>query len=151
MGSSASFIAVEIINSGKKVTFDCVDTWKGSSEHQNVEEVKNDTLYETFLSNIESVKHVINPIRMDSVLAAKLYKDNSLDFVFIDASHEYQAVKNDIEAWYPKVKDGGVLAGHDYKCWYGVTRAVDEFVKDNNYLLEIQDEYYCWSFTKKDK
>ena len=68
MGSSAAFIGVEIINSGKNVKFDCVDTWKGSSEHQHVEEVKNGTLYEKFLSNIEPVKHVINPIRMDSCL-----------------------------------------------------------------------------------
>ena len=113
MGSSVAFVAVEIINSGKKVKFDCVDTWKGSSEHQHVEEVKTDTLYEKFLSNIEPVRHVVNPIRMDSVLAAGLYQDNSLDFVFIDACHDYEAVKKDIEAWYPKVKGGGIISGHD--------------------------------------
>ena len=50
---------------------------------------------------------------MTSVEASKLYENESLDFVFIDACHEYSCVKEDIIAWYPKIKKGGVLAGHD--------------------------------------
>jgi predicted O-methyltransferase YrrM len=65
---------------------------------------------------------------LDSVEASKLYADESLDFVFIDADHSYEAVKRDIAAWLPKVKSGGIIAGHDYCVWpgFGVIEAVTE-------------------------
>ncbi len=63
--------------------------------------------------------------RMSTLEAAKGVRDNSVDFVFIDADHSYEACKADIEAWYPKVRSGGMLTGHDYH-WPTVTRAVDE-------------------------
>lgn len=50
----------------------------------------------------------------DSVSAAAKFPDENFDFVYIDAQHEYDSVKRDIEAWYPKVKKGGMLAGHDF-------------------------------------
>ena len=88
----------------------------------------------------------------DSVAAAEQIKDGSLDFVYIDADHSYGSCKRDLEAWYPKVKPGGVLSGHDYwngyrnqqtksrrdvpnptpqdlqKMNFGVKAAVDEFI-----------------------
>lgn len=120
-GCSAAFLAVEIINSGKKIKLDCVDTWLGSPENINLdsphyepllEEV--DGLYKHYLSNIEPVKHIINSIRLPSLDALKLYDDNSLDCVFIDAAHDYDSVQKDIQGWLPKIRSGGVLAGHDW-------------------------------------
>jgi predicted O-methyltransferase YrrM len=134
-GRSASFMAVEINNSEKNIKLDCIDTWKGSDDeeyHQNDTLVKTDTLYESFLKNIEPVKHVINPIRMTSVEGSKLYQDNSLDFVFIDACHTYECVKEDIEHWLPKVKIGGILAGHDFH-YPTVSKAVLEKFPDVKY------------------
>lgn len=61
-----------------------------------------------------------------SVEAAKVIPDQSLDFVFIDALHTYEAVRDDLLAWYSKVRGNGLVAGHDYR-WKGVTKAVDEF------------------------
>ena len=61
-----------------------------------------------------------------SVEMAKQIPDESLDFVFIDANHEYEFVKDDIKAWYPKVRRQGLFCGHDYR-WEGVNRAVNEF------------------------
>lgn len=66
---------------------------------------------------------------MDSVEAAKGFKDKCLDFCYIDADHSYDSVKADIRAWKPKVKDGGYLCGHDYDSHLpncDVTRAVHE-------------------------
>jgi glycosyltransferase involved in cell wall biosynthesis len=137
-------MAVEIINSNKDIKFDCVDTWKGSIEHTAYDVITEEKLYDVFLSNIEPVKQVVNPIRMTSVEASKLYEDNSLDFVFIDASHEYEDVKADILAWLPKVKIGGILAGHDYDTFEGVNRAVDEIFNIND--LEISE--YCYIYKK---
>jgi SAM-dependent methyltransferase len=144
-GRSASFMAVEIINSNKNIKFDCVDTWEGSIEHKTYDVITEEKLYDIFLSNIEPVKHIVNPVRMTSIEASKLYDDNSLDFVFIDASHEYEDVKQDILAWLPKVKIGGILAGHDYDTFEGVNRAVNEIFNIND--LELSD--YCYIYKKQ--
>ena len=113
LGRSAVFMAVEIINSGKNIKFDCVDHWEGSEEHNDNDEVKIERLYEDFLENIKPVKGIINPIRANSIEASKLYKLNSLDFVFIDASHDTDSVKADLTYWMPRVKENGVIAGDD--------------------------------------
>lgn len=148
LGKSALFMAVEIINSNKNIKFDCVDTWEGSEEHQTFSIVKEKQLYNQFLKNIEPVKAVINPIKLTSLEAANTYLDNSLDFVFIDASHDYEHVKSDIYAWYPKVKVDGVLSGHDLDYWPGVKMAVFEFLNKNKYTLSINSEN-CWGIIKK--
>ena len=113
LGRSAVFMAVEIINSGKNIKFDCVDHWQGSEEHNDNDEVNLETLYEDFLENIKPVKGIINPIRANSRNASKLYIPNSLDFIFIDASHDTNSVKADLECWMPCLKVDGVIAGDD--------------------------------------
>ena len=126
-GRSAAFMAVEIINSGKDIDFDCVDHWLGSigAKMRNDPDVISGELYNIFLKNIAPVADRIKVIRGLSAEAAKLYKDDSLDFVFIDAGHDYPDVHADLEAWWPKVKSGGWFAGDDYY-GQGVKRAVDE-------------------------
>ena len=121
-GMSASYMAVEIINSNKKIKFDCVDTWLGSEEHLNPESSffnnklleDGDWLYNLFLENVKPVKNYINIKRGISWEVAKQYEDKSLDFIFIDAAHDYESVLKDLENWYPKLKSSGFIAGHDY-------------------------------------
>src|SRR5512139_6522 len=57
--------------------------------------------------------------------AAEQFPDKMFDFVFIDADHSLEAVERDIAAWRPKIKDGGLLCGHDYGTDWGVAVAVD--------------------------
>jgi hypothetical protein len=130
---------VEVINSGKSIKIDAVDTWTGSTDIiKNIYEIdpqmisNNGNILELFKSNLKSVIDYVTPIQLNSTEAAKLYEDKSLDFVFLDAGHDYSHVKEDILAWLPKIKDGGIIGGHDYKhpCLPGVTEAVDEFFKD---------------------
>ena len=145
-GRSASYMSVEILNSKKRIQFDCVDTWLGSVEHTDpnslffVEELINDKdwLYYQFLNNTRPVCDIINTVRSSSLDSVNLYENRSLDFVFIDASHEYDDVKKDILAWYPKIKKGGIIAGHDFTTFEGVRQAVDELIinKGMNYVLK---------------
>jgi hypothetical protein len=96
------------------------------------------TLYDEFIKNIEPVKHIVTPVKMPSVEAAKLYEDKSLFFVFIDGSHLYEAVKEDILAWLPKVKSGGFIGGHDIdqtEEFNGVRKAVDELIGEKNIII----------------
>jgi SAM-dependent methyltransferase len=55
----------------------------------------------------------VEVIKSDSAAAASLYPDETFDFVFIDGDHRYLKVLKDIDAWWPKVKQGGILSGHD--------------------------------------
>uniref|UniRef100_A0A6H1ZVW4 Putative methyltransferase n=1 Tax=viral metagenome TaxID=1070528 RepID=A0A6H1ZVW4_9ZZZZ len=66
-------------------------------------------------------------IEEKSDIAIKYIPDN-LDFVYIDGDHSYETTKKDIELYYPKVRSGGLVAGHDYKPQeIGVVKAVGEF------------------------
>jgi len=80
--------------------------------------------------------------RLPSLEAAKLFQPESLDLVFIDSNHSYQAVKDDVAAWSPVVRPGGILAGHDYSRHYpGVVRAVDELVEGD--VRFMPDTVWC--------
>lgn len=138
-GKSSAFMAVEIYNSNKNIDFYCIDTWEGSSEHSSEE--KGDNLFQTFITNVQPISHIIKPIRMKSLEAVNFFADNSIDFCFIDAAHDYQNVINDIRAWYPKIKENGIIAGHDFsKFWPGVVQAVEEFFPNKNF----ETEYDWW-------
>ena len=117
-------MATNIHNSGKKIKFDCVDTWKGSWEHNLSDEeidkhmkteslrwimknLKKKNLFKQFTKNIEPVKHIINPVKMESVQAARLYKDKSIDFIMIDGAHDGDNMYQDLKAWMPKLKKKG--------------------------------------------
>jgi len=156
LGKSTIYMAVEIANSGKLIKFDCVDTWLGSTgadvgvfnvyfqAHAN----DQDAAYKEFLGFIEPVKDYITPIRMDSISASKLYADESLDFVFIDADHEYENALADIKAWYPKVKIGGMIGGDDFgNATAGISRAVTELIQN----FHLNNIGFCWIATKRDK
>jgi hypothetical protein len=141
-GASTAYMVDCMKRENKRFKFDVVDVWdetgvpelKVPGDKMLTEvigpdycETRKDSLYFRFLKYMmdADVLHYMTPIRMTSVGASKLYTDNSLDFVFIDAFHTYDAVKEDIGVWMPKVRIGGVLAGHDYD-WPEVRRAVDE-------------------------
>lgn len=148
LGKSASYMAVEIANSNKIIDFYCVDTWKGSEEHIKNELIIKDELYDSFLRNTEKVKDYIIPIRLSSKEASKTFEDNSLDFIFIDAGHSYEDVYEDLRCWFPKLKDGGFFAGHDYSpAWPGVIKAVQEWALENNFLISLVEES-CWLMKK---
>jgi len=145
-GRSISFFVVEVINSGKHIDCFSVDTWKGSAEHQQETNVMNDTLYDLFLSNTKPIQDHFTPIRKPSVEASKDFEDESIEIVFIDADHEYEPVKADIAAWLPKVRKGGLIAGHDYLL-PSTKKAVDEAFGNSVIFRNAMEN--CWIVQKK--
>jgi predicted O-methyltransferase YrrM len=65
------------------------------------------------------------------------FQDKSIDFVYIDGNHSYDSVKNDIEIFLPKIKDGGIIGGHDYSpYWETVQEAVNETIGRPRWLFD---------------
>jgi hypothetical protein len=134
-GKSICALGVECINSGKNIQIYAVDTFEGSPNEPVIQrDLKNlkdkkTTVKDEFIKNTDPVKDVVNIIHADSIEASKQFEDKSLDFVFIDGSHLYEAIRADIDAWLPKVKIGGYIGGHDIdgpEDFNGVRQAVDE-------------------------
>jgi hypothetical protein len=60
------------------------------------------------------IEKMVRVIEGDSAGSAEYFDDGSVDFCFIDAAHDYESVVRDIAAWLPKMRPGGIMAGHDY-------------------------------------
>lgn len=122
-----------------------VDWFKGNKGTALEEIAEKEDIFPLFKKNMMDVGlwGQIRPFLMDSIEAANFFKEDYFDFIFIDASHDYESVKADIEAWYPKLKSGGIISGHDceQREWdekyigidvhdhvhHGVIKAVNEF------------------------
>jgi len=138
LGKSTRYLATKVPENGKVYA---VDHWLGSEEHQPGE--RNYTpliyhLYQQFLSNVihEGLTHKIIPVRMSSLEGAKYLSDIKPDLIYIDASHTTENVLADLRAWYPYVKNRGVLCGDDWT-WPPVAAAVKQFAQEENLVLEV--------------
>lgn len=119
LGRSAAYMGEEIKRRHAPVEFWAVDTWRGSPGHAKMASVVADAggdLLPTFCRNMSraGVCDYVRPLQLPSLEAVKTFADGNLDFVFVDGDHSYDAVCADIRAWRPKLKPGGVMAGHDH-------------------------------------
>jgi hypothetical protein len=114
-----------------------VDPWAESDEGyvnlDNVAQDVHDGFYAETLGRLERFGARSSVWRMIGEEAAARIPHHSLDFVYLDARHDYESVRADLAAWHPKLRPGGILAGHDYidgvfeNGEFGVRSAVDEF------------------------
>jgi hypothetical protein len=89
-------------------------------------------------------------IRLQSHQAALLIEDESVDFIFIDAQHDYLSVITDMTIWWPKVRVGGIMAGHDYNNdHYGCVYAVNEYARKMGLQVHVTKDY-SWYVFKSD-
>ena len=131
-----------------KIIFDTVDTFEGSVEHQDYLKEEKISLHDITQTQLESVTDYVNVIKSDSAENASRYEDESLDFVFIDADHSYEGVTKDINAYWDKIRIGGVMAGHDYDCgWFDTKNAVDDFFGKNHLNLGIAEGMWTKDWT----
>lgn len=132
-GRSACYLASKLRDMKKRVTLLCVDNWADP-------EMTWGSTYELFRENAQQLGllEIIVPICAPSVLAASFVRDD-LDFVYVDAAHDYEHCLADIKAWLPKVKKGGVIAGHDFDPVFpGVKKAVEEMFAGRYTLVGAQ-------------
>lgn len=146
-GRSTAVMAPICINNN--TTYHAVDNCKGSCRRDPATkaQISRDML-KIFNDNMTKVqiRPYINVHIIDSSTAAGLFSDKSVDFCFVDASHMAEDVKRDIEAWWPKIKQGGVLGGHDYS-WGSVCGVTNNFAQDNG--LNLVAHGNCWKIIKE--
>jgi Methyltransferase domain len=121
-----------------------IDPWKHFSDpsYQDVanrEQSLQDEIYDSACRTLAPFAERSRILRQTSAEAAPSFADGQLDFAYIDAQHHYEAVVQDLSLWYPKIKSGGIIGGHDYLNGtlpvageFGVKRAVDEFALEHH-------------------
>lgn len=143
LGKSSSYLCDQAKN---RLNVFIVDTWLGSQDELDTNQklAQATDIYAIFLENMGN--RFFKPIRKPSIEAVTHFENTSCDVVFIDMDHSYESVKQDIEIWYPKVKSGGYIAGHDYTSdWLGVIKAVNErFPKQDIIKMDT-----CWIYRKE--
>tara|TARA_R110000868_G_scaffold276064_4_gene535710 strand:+ start:2800 stop:5868 length:3069 start_codon:yes stop_codon:yes gene_type:complete len=152
IGVERGNFAQEILNQNPSSLL-LVDPWKHQDESiyqdpSNVDDVEFERRYQEVQNKFGNDKRVTLCVS-ESVQASELTQPESLDFVYIDAIHTEPAVYEDMCCWWPKVKSGGWLCGHDFQ-FQGVSGAVYRFCKDNNVkLCFITQEYVSsWAIKK---
>ncbi len=137
-----------------------IDRWKYESDYKDIANIPDEKQKEYYLSVVSKFAddRSVNIIRKDSVAAAKQFPDEYFDWIYLDADHSLKGCGNDLNAWYQKLKPGGIFAGHDYLDGeytagsFGVKSAVDNYAHHINAKLFITEETYCksWYFVKPD-
>jgi len=142
------------------LTLYCIDSWANKTGKVK-ERIKRNKAFDKARTRLE--KYDARIINRTSKEASNQFEDGSLDFVFIDANHDYLHVKEDIQLWAKKVRKGGIVSGHDYYVTKqgntGVIKAVDEYVAAYGQKLQLtdwdldnpvnDDKQPCWFFIKK--
>lgn len=129
IGSWAGMSTLALAQPGVRVH--CIDTWLGNPTDRLGQVVKQYGVngvkpFQIFCRNMGSrLFKTVFPHRGSSLTYAEIWPFK-VDLIFIDADHRYENVKADINAWLPHVKRSGILCGHDYGIFNGVTEAVNE-------------------------
>jgi predicted O-methyltransferase YrrM len=143
-GKSLAYLADALKCRGRRFTLYGVD--------HGIDSVtgSNEVICGELLGNLRALglEREVRLLVMSSQQAAQLFADGSLDFVFIDAAHGFDDVRADLACWWPKIRPGGLLAGHDYNAdWPGVVRAVDEFFAGRARRPAVASQS-CWEARK---
>ncbi len=119
-GASLLFLAQCLRDNGREFQITAIDSMAYGGFTQ----------YGQLTANIHhsGLGEFIKVLPVGSLDASCYFPDGLFDFVFIDSSHTYEQTKAEIRLWWRKVKDGGLLAGHDYHTCEQVRRAVDEVI-----------------------
>jgi len=123
-----------------------IDRWEGTRKDNQWVWDRRHKLCCTLMTHYPSLR----VLRMHAVQAASVIKNGYFDAVFLDTSHEYARTKNEVLAWIPKIKKGGLFTGHDLylpqgQYHGGVKKALDEIWTD----YEVVDDGVVGFFIKR--
>jgi predicted O-methyltransferase YrrM len=147
-GCSSYFLA-HILNHFKDCKLYCIDTWGGNEDTWQMEEVAQHSIRKIFDFNTTEFNHIIVPINEDSKIAHTQFEDESIDFIFTDGDHTYNGQSYDLKFYYPKLRVGGIMCGHDSNHRYESLssesrREVDSHLNDDCVFIEaLQKRVHC--------
>lgn len=113
----------------------CYDIWRplpGSTDPINEIYLRHENVYDICCKNLQTQIEDGEILLVPVAKGTHWYDDvkTAADFIFLDADHRYEAIFDDIVHALDRIKNGGILCGHDYGTFEGVTRAVDELLPD---------------------
>lgn len=145
-----------------------IDAWKAYKGYTDF--TRQDKLERFYTAALERLhKYPCVVMRRFGKDAVTFFRDDSLDFIYIDANHTYNALMEDINLWIPKIRKGGIISGHDYisrtEQWtadhaYGIIQATNQYTREHNirpwFVLgrkekvegEIRDKARSWLWVK---
>ena len=129
IGSYRGQSAELFLKSGAFKTFYCIDPWQQGYDPEDKADAPEIILAEQDFDRRFKDNEIVKKIKMKSSDAVNMFKNNSIDFIYIDGNHLYEAVKEDLKNYYSKIKYNGIVSGHDFVHGYGVQKAVLEFFK----------------------
>jgi len=136
IGTDRGLYAEEICKANPGIKLYCIDPWKIYRENTDYfDQHSLNVNYNNTLKRLAPYNCEI--IRASSMGVIDKFKDGSLDFVYIDANHNFKYVLEDINEWSKKIKVGGIVSGHDYiwqahrKPKYDVKNALEIHLKEN--------------------
>jgi predicted O-methyltransferase YrrM len=138
LGKSTEYLCRKIKNSNKKINLFVMDLFEAQSiECKHIDCVQvGDDLLPIFKENIKLYLDFVTILKGDSQILHTSIKEK-FSFIFIDANHEYESVKKDLNNYYAKLNEGGIFAGHDYTENCGVPIAVNEFALQLNKDIRV--------------
>lgn len=170
IGVDKGQFSAHLLGKSKLKNLCCVDTWQdnfGSDYKPGYYDPNGNIRFQQAVDNLKEYKNRVTLIKGTSVEASnkfhKIFPNNAVDFCYIDGDHTYEGVYVDIRAWLPKIKIGGILAGHDYKDGpksgilacdgeqlpFGVQTVVDGFCKRYGFPLRVVGgRILSWFFVK---
>ena len=159
IGTEGGRYAEEICRANPQAHLTCVDPWLAYDRYEDhVSQPKLDDFYAAATARLAPYHATL--IREASLDAVKRFQPGSVDAVFIDGNHHFDFVVQDIIAWAPIVRAGGMVAGHDYKpegsertpIPFGVIEAVTAYTAAHKiapYFITTRDKCPSWFWIKE--
>jgi len=143
LGVSGGYFSNVLLKTSRLKILFSIDRW---NDHHNYQQ------YLKAANLLSSFKERSVVLKLTFEEAVHLFKDETFDFIYIDGyAHTGQDNGRTLREWWPKVRKGGIFAGHDYSktSWPKTVEQVDKFAKDNNLKPEFTEEKFAsWYVTK---
>jgi hypothetical protein len=161
VGVYQGLMSEHILKTRLDVTWSGVDPWLAADDqpasfvasndpHARLTQSQQDRFHQDARNRVSRFGARASIYRLPSVDVAPLLPDASLDMVFLDGDHSYEGVVADLAAWWPKLKEGGWLGGHDWSnpnpaFRFGVDRAVTEWAEREGHDVQLDQGMTWWT------